>query len=170
MSKPAAQPGRDLASLLADAADLAYFRVDADRNVVEVSAAMERLTGFTAADAIGRSCLWLHRCEECLKGCGVFDQGIVTDKRLSLYRADGSRVEVDKSGRVVRDESGRITGAVEVVHPVDEGAASARSPEPAEALLIRAALERARYNRTAAARALGISRTSLWRKMKQYGI
>ncbi len=170
MTTKAAPDRRDLASLLADAADLAYFRVDAERNVVEMSPAMERLTGFRADDAIGRSCLWLHRCEECLKGCGVFEHGTVADKRLRLFRSDGSEVEVLKSGRVVRDEAGRITGAIEVVLPVVDGTTSACAPEPTEALQIRAALERARYNRTVAARALGISRTSLWRKMKAYGI
>ena len=38
------------AHTLADLADLAYFQVDEERNVVSISPAMERLTGFSAAD------------------------------------------------------------------------------------------------------------------------
>jgi transcriptional regulator with PAS, ATPase and Fis domain len=40
----------------------------------------------------------------------------------------------------------------------------------AEALAIREALERHRGNRTRAAGELGISRNTLWRKMKRYEI
>jgi PAS domain S-box-containing protein len=106
---------------VADLADLAYFRVDADRNVVAISSAMERLTGFHSHEVLGRSCLTLNRCEQCLKDCGVFRRGALRDARLTLFRADGSQVEVLKSGRVFRDEAGNITGAVEVVRPVAEG-------------------------------------------------
>jgi PAS domain S-box-containing protein len=172
------------AAALAEIADLPYFRVDADRNVVEMSPAMERLTGFAAEDAIGRSCLNIHRCEECLSGCGVFDAHTVLNRHLELYRADGSTVSVQKSGRVLLDEQGRITGAIEVVRPLrdDSEYSSAVSVEPggeltpaaaaagAEIEAIRTALTEARYRRTEAARLLGMSRTTLWRKMREYGL
>jgi PAS domain S-box-containing protein len=114
------ESGRVPADALADLADLAYFQVDADRNVVAISPAMERLTGFRAADVLGRSCLTVNRCQECLKGCGVFRHGILHDAHLKLFRADGSEVEVLKSGRVFRDEDGEITGAIEVVQPTGQ--------------------------------------------------
>jgi len=106
---------------LADLAGLAWFQVDADRNVVAMSPAMERLTGFAAAEVLGRSCLTVNRCQECLKGCGVFRHGLVREAPLRLFRADGSEVEVLKSGRVFRDEAGAITGAVEVVRTLGGG-------------------------------------------------
>jgi PAS domain S-box-containing protein len=115
---------------LADLADLAYFQVDADRNVVAVSPAMERLTGFRAEDVLGRSCLTVNRCQECLKGCGVFRHGVLHDIHLKLFRADGSEVEVLKSGRVFRNEDGEITGAIEVVQPAGEEAQSRRPLGP----------------------------------------
>lgn len=172
--------GTDVASVtatvLADIADLPYFRVDADRNVVEMSPAMERLTGFAAADILGGSCLRLHRCAECLQGCGVFDHHTVTNRELDLYRADGSTVRVRKSGRVFFDDDGRITGAVEVVHALDVGSRREPGTEPpgpaaaAEIARIRKALEATRFRRSEAARRLGMSRTTLWRKMREYGL
>jgi PAS domain S-box-containing protein len=103
---------------LADIADLAYFEVDAERNLVAMSPALERLTGFSAEEVLGRSCLMVNRCLECLAGCGVFRHGDVRDIPLKLYRADGTEVEVIKSGKVFRNEAGEITGAIEVVRPM----------------------------------------------------
>ena len=162
-----AQP--NVAALLSDMTDAAYFRVDADRNVVEVSPAMERLTGFSASDVLGRSCLRLHRCEECLKGCGVFDNLEVQDKSIQLYRADGTLIDVIKSGRVLLDRDGEIDGAVEVIR-LSEPRSPQAADEHDEVRRIRDALERTRFNRTEAARRLGISRTSLWRKMREHGL
>jgi PAS domain S-box-containing protein len=167
---------RVTAAVLAEVADLPYFRVDAQRNVVEMSPAMERLTGFAASDILGGSCLKVHRCAECLQGCGVFDHHMVTDKRLELFRADGSTVQVRKSGRVFFDDDGQITGAVEVVHTLDESPEREKrsgQPDPAtapEIARIRRALEATRYRRSEAARRLGMSRTTLWRKMREYGL
>ena len=196
MVRKSEEARRTSAAALAEIADLPYFRVDADRNVVEMSPAMERLTGFTAEEAIGRSCLQIHRCEECLAGCGVFDNHTVLDKHLELYRKDGSTVRVRKSGQVFVDEEGRITGAIEVVWPLAEegtsgesvtGRVEARSngavdvapgceltpaaqAARAEIVAIREALQATRFRRTEAARMLGMSRTTLWRKMREYGL
>jgi PAS domain S-box-containing protein len=106
------------AGALADLAGLAYFEVDAERNLIAISPALERLTGFSADEMMGRSCLTVIRCSECLKGCGVFRHGDVRDVRLTIYREDGSELEVMKSGKVFRDAAGQITGAIEVVEPV----------------------------------------------------
>ena len=66
---------------------------------------------------MGRSCLTVIRCSECLKGCGVFKHGVVRDVRLTIYREDGTELEVLKSGTVFRDSDGQITGAIEVIKP-----------------------------------------------------
>jgi PAS domain S-box-containing protein len=174
MVRMATEQGEPTAAMLAEVADLPYFRVDAERNVVELSPAMERLTGFAAGDVLGRSCLRLHRCAECLQGCGVFDHHQVTDMRLELFAADGSTVTVRKSGRVFLDDDGRISGALEVVRPLSDcdqdEAPAASQARPGEANRIRRALETARYRRSDAARSLGMSRTTLWRKMREYGL
>lgn len=160
----------DGATLLADLAHVPYFRVDADRILVEVSPAMERVTGFAPEEVLGQSCLTLHRCEECLKGCGVFEQGSVSDKDLELYRKDGSTVRVRKSGRVFRDASGAITGALEVVLSDGGQPMSHDLRDTGERDRIAQALLEARYHRAEAAKALGISRTTLWRKMREHGL
>jgi len=136
MTKPSPHPDIPISpttAALAEMADVAYFEVDADRNVVAMSPAMERLTGFKTEDVLGRSCLTVNRCSECLKGCAVFQQGSVHGASLRLFTADGDEVEVIKSGRVFRDEAGEITGAVEVVIPIEGlGLPPRRSGPPPE--------------------------------------
>ncbi len=114
-------------AVLADLADLAYFEVDAHRNLVSMSPALERLTGFDADEVLGRSCLTVIRCEECREGCGVFKQREVLDAPITLTRKDGSTIQVLKSGRTFTDEAGAITGAIEVVIPVDDNDRSVRN-------------------------------------------
>ena len=157
-------------SLLGDLAQVPYFRVDADRVLVEVSPAMERVTGFAPEEVLGRSCLTLHRCQECLKGCGVFEHQSVLDKELELFRKDGTSVQVRKSGKLLRDEHGEVTGALEVVWIAQDGGDRARTPASEERVRIESALLRARYHRAEAAKALGMSRTTLWRKMRELGL
>ena len=163
------------ADALADLTGGAWFEVDAERNVVALSPAMEELTGFALADVTGRSCLTLHRCEECLRGCGVFLHGELRDIPLTLFRADGTPVDVVKSGRLLRGGDGTILGAVEVVRPAADGTGargdgSCAAQAHPEAERIRKALEQAHYRKGAAAALLGMSRTTLWRKAREYGL
>ncbi len=127
---------------LADLAGVGVFQVDAERNIVAVSEEVERITGFSRDEVLGRSCLSLVRCPECLRGCGVFEQGAVRDARLTLYRKDGTEVEVVKSGTVLRDEEGEVAGAVETMRLVEEGPVEACSAVPPELDVILAGLGR----------------------------
>ena len=116
----------------ADLAGVGVFRVDGERNVVAVSDEMERITGFTRDEVLGRSCLSLVRCPECLKGCGVFEHGSIRNARLTLYRKDGSEIEVLKSGRATTGGDGEVTGAIETIRLLENGAPAGCAAVPAE--------------------------------------
>ena len=95
------------------------------------------------------------------------------DHALTLYSHEGSEIPVAKSGQVLLDENGDITGALEVVRPLKPGSLvdeRCMGKEAAEAARIAQVLAETRYNRTEAARVLGISRTTLWRKMREYDL
>lgn len=111
--------------VLAEVADLAFFQVDENRDIVSVSPALERMTGFPAEDVLGRSCLTMIRCRECLRGCGVFEDKEVKEVPLTLYRADGSTIDVLKSGRAFMDGN-KVVGALETIQLVGES----RNPSP----------------------------------------
>jgi PAS domain S-box-containing protein len=117
-------------------ADVGYFEVDEDRNVVSVSPALERITGFTADEVIGKPCISLIRCNDCLKSCGVFKHGRIENTRLSIYRKDGSEIEVIRSGELVRDDAGQPVGALETVRvPSEAGGCGTVVPGELDVLL-----------------------------------
>lgn len=158
--------------LLGDLAGVAWFQVNRDREVVAMSQAMEELTGIPRSKALGRPCIYLSRCHECLQHCGVFEEGRVLDRALTLYADTGAELPVAKSGQVLRDDEGRITGALEVVRLLVDGTPENLCADGgnSERSRIEQALRASRYNRTKAAQELGMSRTTLWRKMREYGL
>jgi PAS domain S-box-containing protein len=72
----------------------------------------------------------------------------------------------------VRSFEPEASGSASVESTVDPPAvtSSYRPSGDQDARLIREALERHRWNRTEAAKSLGIGRNTLWRKMKKYGL
>lgn len=165
-------PDRASLDLLGGLAGVAWFQVDRDRNVVAMSAAMAELTGIPPRDAVGRPCIYLSRCHECLRSCGVFEEGRVEARPITLYTHAGREVPVAKSGQAILDAEGRVVGAVEVVAPLSGEAVDERCMDRGtrEAARITQALGETKYNRTEAAKVLGMSRTTLWRKMREHGL
>lgn len=85
----------------------------------------------------------------------------------ALIRAEsGTRIEAQHLPPEIRET--RLPGAPNT--PDGAYRYSASQPGESERATIQAALEEAGGNRTKAARALGMGRTTLWRKLKEYGI
>jgi len=116
-------------------AGVGWFEVDAERNLTAVSTELERITGFAATEVIGKPCISLIRCRECLQGCGVFRDGRVENARLAVFTKDGDEIEVVRSGELIRDIDGTVTGAIESVRRVDDRSSTAFSTEQIETLL-----------------------------------
>ncbi|MFN8580399.1 MAG: sigma 54-interacting transcriptional regulator [Gemmatimonadaceae bacterium] len=123
----------DIASLIAGLAGVGWFQVDAERNIIAVSPELEKMSGFDATEVLGKPCISLIRCRECLRGCGLFRHGGINDAKLRIYRKDGTEVDVGRSGTVVRNELGEIVGGIETVRLIGE--ASNNPSEQLETLL-----------------------------------
>jgi PAS domain S-box-containing protein len=103
----------------------AVFIVDArltDRPIIQVNAAFESMTGYSAAEAMGRSCSFLEGPEtnaatvgqlreafECYRTCRV---------TLLYYRKDGASFWSELTVSPVPDHTGRVTHFVGVQHDV----------------------------------------------------
>ena len=119
---------------IARLAAVGWFQVNADRVVTAISPELERITGFAALEVVGRPCIALIRCPQCLKGCGLFRHGSVDDVRLTVYRKDGTEIDVVRAGEVTTDSDGRVVGAIETVRLADD-VQSTSPPQQVETLL-----------------------------------
>ena len=120
----------DAANAVARLAGIGWFQVDAERNLTAVSPELERITGFSAREVVGKPCISLIRCHECLRGCGVFRHGHLDETTLSVFTKDGTEIDIARAGEVTRDAAGNVTGAIETVRLVDHD----RGGKPTEQL------------------------------------
>ncbi|WP_165226832.1 diguanylate cyclase [Aquisphaera insulae] len=114
----------DFARRLLDQLHNAVFYVDRSRHIVYWNEAAERLTGYSAAEVIGRRCsdgLLDHQaqdgCQLCDRGCPLLKA--ITDKSTTQERAflrhkDGRRISVDVRSLPVLGEGGAVLGAAQV--------------------------------------------------------
>jgi diguanylate cyclase (GGDEF)-like protein/PAS domain S-box-containing protein len=102
--------------------DGVYF-VDRDRTITYWNKGAERISGYTAAQVIGRRCrdnLLNHvtangvsLCQDHCPLAAVMEDGKTREAEVYLHHANGHRVPVMVRATALRDEAGNIVGAVE---------------------------------------------------------
>ena len=101
--------------------------VDSKGRIMAANPAAERVTGYTVEELIGRSCRILN-CTGCKiigKGagaewCGLFSRGTMKEKKCLITNKDRRSVHIIKSASVLRDENGKMIGAVETLTDITE--------------------------------------------------
>ena len=112
--------------LLDQISDGIYF-VDRDRRITYWNAGAERMTGYRAAEVLGRSCSegFLRHVDGagaqlCMTGCplaAVMADGEAREADVYLHHRDGQRVPVTVQGHALRAPDGALVGSVEVFSP-----------------------------------------------------
>lgn len=182
---PATLTPEQLAAVL-DALGDAVFTIRSDYTITQFNRSAERLTGFARGEVIGRRCYDVFRTRHCRRGC-LMSQALHSGQELSGRQSMGTRqrgeTDVALTAAPLRDAAGQVIGGVKVFRSAANGTAAEpdRAPPPArgrhlpilaayERRAIEDVLERVGGSPIAAARELGISRTTLWRKMRRLGI
>ncbi len=91
------------------------FVVDPGQRIVCWNAEAERITGYSAAEALGKHCSFLSGIP-CGKRCGLFDPlqpKPIIGTPCSIRRKDGSRIFLSKNVDFLRDHQGTIIGGIE---------------------------------------------------------
>jgi len=91
------------------------FLVDPEFQIVYWNAEAERITGFTAAEAVGSHCSFLDGVP-CKSQCGLFSGEIekpVIGISCSVRHKNGQRIELTKNVDLLRDENGEVIGGIE---------------------------------------------------------
>lgn len=103
--------------------DGVYF-VDLDRRITYWNSGAERLTGFAANEVVGSYCfdnILAHvddaGCELCKEACplmAAMEQDRNIEHRVYLRHKEGHRIPISVRTAPLKDEQGRVIGAVEV--------------------------------------------------------
>ena len=103
------------------------FTLDKTGRISSWNPSMERISGYTAAETLGKSCgiLQFNRCfgKECptgIENCKIVKSGLSEVKECFLRHKEGYDVPVIKNANVVKDENGQVVGVVETVTDMSE--------------------------------------------------
>jgi PAS domain S-box-containing protein len=93
------------------------FTVDRDFVITSFNRAAERITGFTAAEAVGERCYNIFRAPVCQRGCLLAETIAtgceVTGLELTILNRSNEEVPISISTAVLRDGDGNVMGGVE---------------------------------------------------------
>jgi two-component system, NtrC family, response regulator HydG len=117
----------DYFKAIVDTAQEGIMIVDPKGNILSMNPAAESLTGYTAAELVGRNCRTLDctGCELIAPGednvwCKLFQDGEVKGKKCTITDKEHNIVHVSKNASVLRDKNGTIMGAVETLSDISE--------------------------------------------------
>jgi PAS domain S-box-containing protein len=118
MSEGFEQEAIELAAILDTMAD-GVFVLAPDHTIRRWNRAMEGITGYSHAEAVGQSCAFLRPgCDDdptlggMLPNCDLFAEGRVERLDTRIVGKDGREVPVIASARTLRDAEGELIGAV----------------------------------------------------------
>lgn len=117
-NKPEKFPKENLDTILNSVAD-GVFTVDKNMRITTYNKAAEKMTGFSAEEAIGQYCYNIFRAEACQDACPVkesLETNLpVTDREVNIISKDNRKVPISISAAVLRDREGNAIGGVETM-------------------------------------------------------
>jgi two-component system, NtrC family, response regulator HydG len=101
--------------------------VSQEGEILTANQEMSTITGFSLDELIGANCAILG-CDVCDKSrsdsknnwCMLFEVGKVKNKRCLMTRKDGTYISVSKNALVLKDDSGKVIGALETFIDISE--------------------------------------------------
>jgi PAS domain S-box-containing protein len=100
------------------------FTVNRDCIITSFNRAAEEITGFQAAEAVGKHCFDIFRTEICHKQCALKDtlkkHVPIENARVTIITKDGCEVPISVTTTMLKDDQGEILGAVEFFSDISE--------------------------------------------------
>lgn len=153
-----------------------------DKRIKYLNRAAEQLLGYTLKEARNMPCAAVVDCTACRNNC-LLDQLLSTGRPITHYESilenrHGQAVTISTNATLLRGPGGRVIGGVEVIRDrlpiqddfVDRALECEKPLEAIERRLVLRALSQTGWSYKETAERLKISRTTLWRKMKEFRI
>ncbi len=124
------KPSADLATYwktVLDTMQEALLIMSPDGEIISTNRVVEKITGYTGGELIGRTCTILN-CDGCQhfgRGpgrdwCQLYVDGKVVSRRCQITTKSGGVVTVLKRATVLKDPHGKVLGAVETFNDISE--------------------------------------------------
>lgn len=103
------------------------FTLDPEGIITSWNRSMEKISGYSAEEALGQSC-GIIKCSRCfgrscpadIARCRILEKGSSGAKECELQHRDGHDVPIIKHASVVKDDDGQVVGIVETVTDITE--------------------------------------------------
>jgi PAS domain S-box-containing protein len=113
-----------LAEIIFNSISDGVFTVDEKCIITSFNRAAEAITGFSAREAVGKYCFEIFRTEICHKHCALRDtlanHDPVENIQVTIITKEGCEIPVSVSTTLLRDDRGRVVGAVEFFRDLTE--------------------------------------------------
>ena len=128
------RPARPKPPMLLDDLPRGVFTVDTRRRITSFNRTAEKMTAYRQSEILGRHCWEVFQTDLCDDGCPLcksMERGeIQEDFELTLRDAAGRRKIIVASAAPLKDETGRIVGAVETFSTAPRPRASEHTGTP----------------------------------------
>ncbi|MDD3730891.1 MAG: sigma 54-interacting transcriptional regulator [candidate division Zixibacteria bacterium] len=115
---------KDFSQLIFNSISDGVFTVDKSCVITSFNKAAERITGFTASEAIGRHCFDIFRTEVCHRQCALKDtlktHAPVENARVTIITREGREMPINVTTTMLKNEAGELIGAVEFFRDISE--------------------------------------------------
>ena len=164
----------DILESLADA----VFTVDSSMRITSFNKGAENITGLSRQQALGQPCNEIFQSTLCQHNCPLkktFANGnSILASGVFITNYLGEQVPVHVSASLLRNDKDKVLGGVGTFQDLrflnDDVDSMERAVQVCEAQTILTALHKNNNNRAAAARDLGIHKSTFFRKIKNLGI
>ena len=113
-----------LSRLIFDSINDGVFTVDKNCVITSFNRSAEEITGFRAAEAVGKHCFDIFRTEVCHRQCALKDtlktHDPVENARVTIITRDGKELPIQVTTTMLKDDDGNLLGAVEFFRDISE--------------------------------------------------
>jgi PAS domain S-box-containing protein len=100
------------------------FTTDKNCRITSFNKAAEKITGFSASEAINKNCFDVFRTDICNKRCALKDtlknEEPTENIRVTIISRDGCEIPINVTTTLLKDKNNKIIGAVELFRDISE--------------------------------------------------
>ncbi|MFH2037615.1 MAG: sigma 54-interacting transcriptional regulator [Candidatus Zixiibacteriota bacterium] len=115
---------KELTKLILNSINEGVFTVDQHCIITSFNKSAERITGFTASEAVGKHCYDIFRTEVCHRQCALKDtlksHNPIENTRVTIITRHGKEVPISVTTTMLKNEKDELIGALEFFRDITD--------------------------------------------------